>query len=208
MAAPVLHRRGRALVRGHGFAAARRQRLARSPSHRLVRLGRRERAAALHRRLGCDRGRDGDSFATVSTGAIRAPDEARSAQLRIMLRPAGEAPAVLHVDDVSFEPAAPPAPAPTPPALDREPRVTLAGSGGRLGSHCRRDAPGGGAGALPPAQRLGGAAAHHGAAARPAPERLRRRVRVDRGRQRRRGRRPPRGADPRRQPRPDRPAGR
>ncbi len=53
-----------------------------------------------------------DSFAAVSTGAIRAPDEARSAQLRVMLRPAGEAPAVLHADDVAFTPAAPPAPAP------------------------------------------------------------------------------------------------
>ncbi|MYI81906.1 MAG: lamin tail domain-containing protein, partial [Chloroflexi bacterium] len=60
----------------------------------------------------------GDSFAAVSTGAIRAPDEARSAQLRIMLRPAGEAPAVLHADDVSFVPTADPAPVPTPPALD------------------------------------------------------------------------------------------
>ena len=55
-----------------------------------------------------------DLFAGVSTGRIRAPDDARSAQLRIMLRPAGEAPAVLHADDVSFARTAPP-PAPTTP---------------------------------------------------------------------------------------------
>ena len=59
-----------------------------------------------------------DSFVAVSTGAIRAPGEARSAQLRIMLRPAGEAPAVLHADDVSFASTAapPPAPVETPEA--------------------------------------------------------------------------------------------
>ena len=55
-----------------------------------------------------------DLFVGVSTGRIRAPDDARSAQLRIMLRPAGEAPAVLHADDVSFARTAPP-PAPTTP---------------------------------------------------------------------------------------------
>ncbi|MYE46597.1 MAG: hypothetical protein F4X25_07565 [Chloroflexi bacterium] len=51
------------------------------------------------------------SFASVSTGAIRAPDDARSAQLRIMLRPAGEAPAVLHADNVTFVRSAAPPPA-------------------------------------------------------------------------------------------------
>ena len=55
-----------------------------------------------------------DAFASVSSGAIRAPDDARSAQLRIMLRPAGEAPSVLRADDVSFASAAAPEPAPTP----------------------------------------------------------------------------------------------
>ena len=68
----------------------------------------------------------GDSFSAVSTGTIRAPDDARSAQLRIMLRPAGEAPAVLHADDVSFaqttEP--PPAPTATPPAPGETPSGT------------------------------------------------------------------------------------
>ncbi len=53
----------------------------------------------------------GGSFANVSTGAIRAPDDARSAQLRIMLRPAGEAPAVLHADNVTFVRSAAPPPA-------------------------------------------------------------------------------------------------
>ena len=54
-----------------------------------------------------------DSFASVSTGAIRAPEDARSAQLRIMLRPAGSAAATLQADDVSFARIAPPAPAST-----------------------------------------------------------------------------------------------
>ena len=59
-----------------------------------------------------------DTFATVSSGAIRAPVEARSAQLRIMLRPAGEAPAVLRADDVSFASAAAPQPAATPAPVE------------------------------------------------------------------------------------------
>ena len=60
----------------------------------------------------------GDAFAAVSSGAIRAPVEARSAQLRIMLRPDGEAPAVLRADDVSFASAAAPEPAPTPAPVE------------------------------------------------------------------------------------------
>ena len=63
----------------------------------------------------------GDSFVAVSTGAIRAPDGARSAQLRVMLRPAGEPPAVLHADDLSFVSAAPPAPDPTPEVIEATP---------------------------------------------------------------------------------------
>ena len=59
-----------------------------------------------------------DAFAAVSSGAIRAPVEARSAQLRIMLRPDGEAPAVLRADDVSFASAAAPEPAPTPAPVE------------------------------------------------------------------------------------------
>ena len=71
----------------------------------------------------------GESFVAVSTGAIRAPDEARSAQLRIMLRPAGEAPAVLHADDVSFAPtAAPPPPAPGTASPPPEPAAPAAPS--------------------------------------------------------------------------------
>ena len=59
-----------------------------------------------------------DAFASVSSGVIRAPDDARSAQLRIMLRPAGEAPAVLRADDVSFASAAAPQPAATPAPVE------------------------------------------------------------------------------------------
>ena len=65
-----------------------------------------------------------DSFADVSTGAIRAPDNARSARLRVMLLPAGPAPAVLHADDVSFARTAPPPPRVTPGAPTTQPSPT------------------------------------------------------------------------------------
>ena len=75
----------------------------------------------------------GDAFAPVTTGAIRAPGDARSAQLRIMLRPAGEGPAVLLADDVSFARTAPPvpppsvtAPGPSSPALEAIPTFFVA----------------------------------------------------------------------------------
>ena len=58
-------------------------------------------------------------FEAVSTGPLRAPEAARSARLRLVLRPAsGGAPAALDADDASFAPseAPPPAPEPTPEA--------------------------------------------------------------------------------------------
>ncbi len=81
----------------------------------------------------------GDAFAAVSSGAIRAPDEARSAQLRIMLRPAGAAPAVLIADDVSFVPTD--APPPEPPAR---------ASGETAGTATPGAPPAAGATAVPP----------------------------------------------------------
>ena len=67
-----------------------------------------------------------DSFASVTTGAIRAPGDARSAQLRIMLRPVGESPAVLHADDLSFARTAPPAPASSSSPAGASPPTTEA----------------------------------------------------------------------------------
>ena len=57
---------------------------------------------------------------TVATGAIAAPPGARSARVRLMLRPSGAGATFMAVDDVRFRPASPPpagpmsTPAPTP----------------------------------------------------------------------------------------------
>ena len=63
---------------------------------------------------------------TVETGPIQAPPEARSAQLRIMLQPAGGGPATLAADDVYFipsaEPTATPSPSPTATPTASPPR--------------------------------------------------------------------------------------
>jgi hypothetical protein len=51
----------------------------------------------------------------VSMEPMRAPIEARTAQVRLLLRPAGEALAILAADDVQFAPASEPTrPTPTP----------------------------------------------------------------------------------------------
>jgi len=50
----------------------------------------------------------------VTTGPVRAPDEALSAKVRILLQPAISAGAALAVEDVRFLPSGPPAPSPTP----------------------------------------------------------------------------------------------
>lgn len=52
----------------------------------------------------------------LTTGGVVAPGEARSARLRVMLAPRGEAPAVLFVDDATFGAAEVAAPPPTQPA--------------------------------------------------------------------------------------------
>lgn len=72
---------------------------------------------------------DAPSFRSLSTGLIRAPDDARSAKVKLMLRPASTTPAAVFFDDVQFseievtppppepsdtpEPSAPPTPAET-----------------------------------------------------------------------------------------------
>ena len=56
---------------------------------------------------------DAADFVEVMTGAVRAPPTARSAQVRLMLRPRSSALASLIADDAYFEPTS--APAPEPP---------------------------------------------------------------------------------------------
>jgi len=81
---------------------------------------------------------DSPSFRLLSTGAIRAPDEARSAKVKLMLRPASSAPAAVLFDAVSLaeaaatpsppeSPAPEPSPAAAPPTAGRpEPTVFAA----------------------------------------------------------------------------------
>ncbi len=54
------------------------------------------------------------SFRFLTTDAVFAPGNARSARLRVVLAPASDAPATIYIDDVSFGPASSPA-AETPP---------------------------------------------------------------------------------------------
>lgn len=64
---------------------------------------------------------DSPSFRMLSTGAVRAPDDARSAKVKLMLRPASDTKASAYFDDVRFREALPPpsatatrTPTPTP----------------------------------------------------------------------------------------------
>jgi len=51
---------------------------------------------------------DSPRFAGLDTGPVQAPAEARSARVRLLLRPASSAPATVYFDDVSFQEAVPP----------------------------------------------------------------------------------------------------
>ncbi len=69
----------------------------------------------------------------VGTGAVQAPDEARSAKVRILLQPEGAAGAAVIIDGVAFDPAEPPeaTPSPTPtttPAPTAAPTGTPSGT--------------------------------------------------------------------------------
>lgn len=55
-----------------------------------------------------------DAYVHLRTGPVRAPDEARSARVRILLDPRGASPAALVMDDASWEEAAPPTATPSP----------------------------------------------------------------------------------------------
>ena len=48
-------------------------------------------------------------FVPLDTGAVQAPAEARSARVRLLLRPLSPAPAAVYFDDVAFQAAPPPA---------------------------------------------------------------------------------------------------
>ena len=53
---------------------------------------------------------DSPEFVALDTGPVRAPPEARSAKVRLLLRPTSATPVVVYFDDVRFEAtAAPPA---------------------------------------------------------------------------------------------------
>ena len=56
---------------------------------------------------------DWPEFRRLTTGPVGAPQEARSAKVRLMLRPASAAVATVYFDEVTFVPAGPPVPAPT-----------------------------------------------------------------------------------------------
>jgi len=60
---------------------------------------------------------DALNFRRLTTGAVQAPSDARSAKVKLMLRPAPDAEATVYFDDVRFVPApSPPAATPSPDA--------------------------------------------------------------------------------------------
>ena len=67
----------------------------------------------------------------LTTGPVTAPPSARSARLRVMLAPASGAPAVIYVDDASFEPAE--------PVADATPAAAAAGGELAAGSALQRE---------------------------------------------------------------------
>jgi len=70
-------------------------------------------------------------FVALDTGAVQAPAEARSARVRLLLRPASAAPAAVYFDDVAFRETA--------PAAGEDAASGGAAAPGRAGG--RRDAP-------------------------------------------------------------------
>ncbi|MBI2912476.1 MAG: hypothetical protein HYY03_00990, partial [Chloroflexi bacterium] len=64
---------------------------------------------------------DDPDFRSLTTGPVQAPAEARSARVRLMLRPASAAPVTVHFDALSFFRAGPPAAAAALPSGDTTP---------------------------------------------------------------------------------------
>jgi hypothetical protein len=61
---------------------------------------------------------DSPRFVALDTGAVQAPAEARSARVRLLLRPLSGAPATVYFDDVSFRETAAPSAAAAPAASE------------------------------------------------------------------------------------------
>ncbi|MGE0227246.1 MAG: lamin tail domain-containing protein [Dehalococcoidia bacterium] len=93
----------------------------------------------------------------VRTGAVQAPYEAHTAQVRVMLRPLGGSQAELTVDDVWFGPASAPPPAPAATATTAAPAATgPTPASGATGPSGGAAAPAGDPGEAPAAVREGG----------------------------------------------------
>ncbi|HXG41558.1 MAG TPA: hypothetical protein VNL95_02400 [Dehalococcoidia bacterium] len=103
---------------------------------------------------------DMPQFRPLTTGPVQAPSGARSARVRLMLRPRSEARAVAFFDDVSFGPVPPPVATPSPgggPAVARPPDATPPSPPGRTPTTTAPapapTAPRSGAGEGPPRSR-------------------------------------------------------
>jgi len=62
---------------------------------------------------------DSPRFVALDTGAVQAPAEARSARVRLLLRPLSGSAATVYFDDVSFQQTAAPSAASAPPSSER-----------------------------------------------------------------------------------------
>ena len=81
---------------------------------------------------------DSPGFVTLGTGQVQAPLEARSAKVRLLMRPASAAPAMVYFDAVGFEETEAPAAMDTPAATDTPtamdtPTATSTGGSGQAG---------------------------------------------------------------------------
>jgi len=84
------------------------------------------------------------SFALLETGAVRAPANARTARVRLMLRPASEGLAAAYFDDVRFGPALAPEGTPTPtrtPGSSATPRPSASPTATGTATPAPTDAP-------------------------------------------------------------------
>ena len=73
---------------------------------------------------------DWPGFVTLDTGPVQAPPEARSAKVRLLLRPASAAPAVVYFDAVQFGRT-------DAPAMVNTPTATMPAGGGQSGRPAR-----------------------------------------------------------------------
>jgi len=71
---------------------------------------------------------DSPRFVALDTGAVQAPAEARSARVRLLLRPVSGAPATVYFDEVSFQET-------DPPSGEGAPAASGAAAGGGAGEH-------------------------------------------------------------------------